>query len=320
MAANSDLPVRRMGQGLNVPALGLGCMGLGNAIYSSTEELQEEDYIAVIQHAIDNGCNFLDTSDVYGPFTNEELVGKAIKKYPREKVVIATKFGIVVEAGAKLGLNGSKEHCRAACEASLKRLGVDYIDLYYLHRKDPKVPIEETIAAMKELVDEGKVRYIGVSETSPADIRRGHAVHPISAVQLEWSLWSRDVEEEIVPTCRELGIGIVAYSPLGRGFLTGKLTSPDDLADNDWRRTQPRFSKEAFDKASQLALAWVLAQGDDVAAIPGTKRIKYLEENLRAASVHLGPEDLKEIDVFVAGIKVEGDRYDNMKMMSYHYE
>ncbi|GAB4820418.1 hypothetical protein N2152v2_007464 [Parachlorella kessleri] len=309
-------------------------MSLTNAVYPSTEALQEEDYIAVIQHAINNGCNVLDTSDAY---FNEELVGKAIKKYPREKVIIATKFGFVFENGA-VGLDGSKEHCRAACEASLKRLGVDYIDLYYLHRKDPKVPIEETIAGMKELVEEGKVRYIGVSEASAADIRRGHAVHPISAVQLEWSLWARDVEEDIVPTCRELGIGIVAYSPLGRGFLTGKLTSPDGLAENDFRKSLPRFQKEAFDKnkalvdklselaarkgcmPGQLALAWVLAQGDDVAAIPGTRRTKYLDENLAAASVQLGPEDLKEIDELLASIKVEGDRYGDMKAMSYHYE
>ncbi|GAB4820420.1 hypothetical protein N2152v2_007466 [Parachlorella kessleri] len=298
-------------------------MGLGNAIYSGTEGLQEEDYIAVIQHAIDKGCNFLDTSDVYGPFTNEELVGKAIQKYPREKLIIATKFGFVIEDGWDYHLDGSREHCRAACEASLKRLGVDYIDLYYLHRKDPK-----------ELVEEGKVRYIGVSETSPADIRRGHAVHPITAVQLEWSLWTRDAEEDIIPTCRELGIGIVAYSPLGRGFLTGTITSPDDLADGDWRKSNPRFQKEnkaLVEKVSklaarkgctpgQLALAWVLAQGDDVAAIPGTKRIKYLDENLGAARVQLGPEDLKEIDGFLASIKVKGDRYTNMKARSYHYD
>ncbi|GAB4820416.1 hypothetical protein N2152v2_007462 [Parachlorella kessleri] len=307
-----------------------------SSFYSGSQPVPEEECIATIHHAIDNGCNFLDTSDVYGPFTNEELVGKAIKKYPREKVIIATKFAALIKDG-NFSVDGSPQHCREACEASLKRLGVDYIDLYYMHRKDPKVPIEETIAAMKELVEEGKVRYIGVSETSPADIRKGHAVHPISAVQLEWSLWSRDAEAELIPTCRELGIGIVCYSPLGRGFLTGKITSPDDLADGDWRKTNPRFQKEAFDKnkalvekvgemaakkgctPGQLALAWVLAQGDDVAAIPGTKRIKYLDENLGAASVQLGQEDLQEIDAVLAEVQVSGERYEGMHG-TFHYD
>ncbi|GMH39699.1 hypothetical protein BSKO_07597 [Bryopsis sp. KO-2023] len=329
----STLPMRALGkQGLEVPLQGLGCMGM-SAFYSGhdTEEAQKES-LMVFDRALELGCNFLDTSDIYGPFTNEELVGKAIKGR-RDKFIIATKFGIKFEDG-KMGLDSSPAHVRSACEASLKRLGIDCIDLYYQHRVDPATPIEETMKELKKLVEEGKIKYIGLSEAGPADVRKAHAVHPISAFQLEWSLWTRDAEKSIIPLCRELGIGIVAYSPLGRGFLTGKITSTSDLSDGDFRKNNPRFTEENFAKnqalvekvkavaekkgstPGQIALAWVSAQGEDVVPIPGTKRLKYLEENIASTKVVLTPEDLKELD-FGEG-DVHGQRYDEGHMSITH--
>ncbi|KAL6768063.1 hypothetical protein ACKKBF_B37630 [Auxenochlorella protothecoides x Auxenochlorella symbiontica] len=322
-------------QGLAVSPLGFGCMGMSWGYHNSGPPAgTEEDYINVIHKAIESGC-MLDTSDIYGPFTNEELVGKAIATIPREKVTLATKFALYYKEDGSMAVDGSRKHVREACEASLKRLGVDYIDLYYMHRKDPGVPIEDTMAELKLLVDEGKIKYIGVSETSPEDIRRAHAVHPLSAVQLEWSLWTRESEEDIIPLCRELGIGIVAYSPLGRGFLTGQL-KPEDLDSKDSRKSFPRFQEAAFEQnmklveavkklanskdatAGQLALAWVLAQGDDVVPIPGTKRVKYLEENLGALDVTLTAEDLAELARIADPSNVTGARYNEAAMkMAY---
>src|SRR5947199_1399263 len=285
--------------GLTVSAQGLGCMGMSE-FYGTGDQAEAE---RTIHRALDLGITFLDTADIYGPFTNERLVGAAIRDR-RDKVVLATKFGNVrSEDGAFLGVNGSPEYVRQACDASLARLGIDTIDLYYQHRVDPKVPIEDTVGAMAQLVRAGKVRYLGLSEAAPATIRRAHATHPISALQTEYSLWSRDPEDEILPTCRELGIGFVAYSPLGRGFLSGQLRRYSDLAPDDWRRSNPRFQGENFAKnlalvariadlarakrcaPSQLALAWVLAQGRDIVPIPGTKRVRYLEENAATAEV-----------------------------------
>jgi aryl-alcohol dehydrogenase-like predicted oxidoreductase len=294
----------------------------------------DEESIRTIHRAIELGITLLDTSDMYGPHTNEILVGKAIKDR-RDKVTIATKFGIVrSDDPAKRAINGKPEYVKASCEGSLKRLDVDVIDLYYLHRVDPNTPIEDTVGAMAELVKEGKVRYIGLSEASPETIRKGHAVHPLSALQSEYSLWTRDHERGSLRTCRELGIGFVAYSPLGRGFLTGAIKSPDDFADDDFRKHNPRFQGENFyhnirlvDKItemakekgctpSQLALAWVMAQGKDIFPIPGTKRVKYLEENAKAADVKLTDEDLEAIEAIAPPGFAAGDRYPAASMAS----
>jgi aryl-alcohol dehydrogenase-like predicted oxidoreductase len=322
---------RKLGrQGLEVSALGLGCMGMSE-FYGLADEAEA---VAVIHRALDLGINFLDTADVYGPHTNEVLVGKAIRGR-RHEVVLATKFGNVRGPdGAFLGVNGRPEYVRQACDASLKRLGVDRIDLYYQHRVDPSVPIEETVGAMADLVRQGKVRFLGLSEAAPRTIRRAHAVHPIAALQTEYSLWSRDPEDEILPTVRELGIGFVAYSPLGRGFLTGRFRRFEDLPEDDWRRRSPRFQGENFRKnlelverveqiaarkgatPSQLALAWLLARGDDIVPIPGTKRLKYLEEDVRAVDVTLTLDDLAEIDAAAPKGVTAGPRYPDMSTVN----
>ncbi|MGW5221195.1 aldo/keto reductase [Nocardia sp. NPDC004085] len=318
----SDIRRRQLGE-LAVSAQGLGCMGMSHA-YGAADD---EQSIATLHHALDLGITLLDTADFYGAGHNEELIGRAIAGR-RDDVVLATKFGFANRLGEPTRIRGDAVYVRQACEASLRRLGVDHIDLYYLHRVDPQVPIEETVGAMAELVREGKVRHLGLSEASADTIRRAHAVHPIAALQSEWSLWTRDLEAEIVPVCRELGIGVVPFSPLGRGFLTGRYSSVDALADNDVRRSQPRFADGNLERnlaivaklnelaaekgvtAGQLALAWAQHRGEDVVPIPGTRRQRYLEENLAALTIDLSADDLAAIEAAAPPEQIAGDRYD----------
>jgi aryl-alcohol dehydrogenase-like predicted oxidoreductase len=321
------METRRLGgQGLEVSQQGLGCMGMSE-FYGAGDDAES---LATIHRAIELGVTLLDTADMYGPFTNERLVGRAIADR-RDQVVLATKFGNVRgENGERLGIRGDAAYVREACDASLKRLGVETIDLYYQHRVDPEVPIEETVGAMAELVAAGKVRYLGLSEASPETIRRAHAVHPISALQTEYSLWTRDVERKILPTVRELGIGFVPYSPLGRGFLAGRWSSPEEIPEGHFRRGNPRFQGENFKRnmaivsrvrelaeakgatPAQLALAWVMARGDDVVPIPGTKRRAYLEENVAACEISLTADDLLQLDDAAPAGVAAGERYPDM--------
>jgi aryl-alcohol dehydrogenase-like predicted oxidoreductase len=317
-------------QGLEVSDQGLGCMGMTWA-YGRGDEQAGLD---TIHRALELGVTFLDTAEVYGPYTNEQLVGRAIAGR-RDEVEIATKFGFTFDPDnpyGPRGLDGSPENVKRACDGSLGRLGVDHIDLYYQHRIDPNTPIEETVGALSELVEAGKVRYIGLSEAAPETIRRAHAVHPLTAIQTEYSLWTRDPEDEVLPTVRELGIGFVAYSPLGRGFLTGQIRSMDDLPEDDWRRSNPRFQEDALQEnlrladrvkdlaaerrvtPGQLALAWVMAKGDDIVPIPGTKRTSYLEENVAAAGVELSAQDVAALDEAVSGHVIAGGRYTDRDM------
>jgi aryl-alcohol dehydrogenase-like predicted oxidoreductase len=319
------MKTRQLGRsGLTVSALGLGCMGMSD-FYG---ELDDAESTRTLHRALDLGVTFFDTADMYGPYKNEELLGRVFKG-KRDGVVLATKFGIQRDPNdpTRRGINGRPEYVKAACEASLKRLGTDHIDLYYQHRVDPNTPIEETVGAMSRLVEEGKVRFLGLSEAAPATVRRAVAIHPIAALQTEYSLWSREPEDEILPTMRELGVGFVPYSPLGRGFLTGQIKKFEDLADDDYRRHTPRFQGENFQKnldlvarindlakqkectAGQLALAWVLAQGNDVVPIPGTKRVKYLEENLGALEVQLTKDELGQLDEIAPKGATAGSRY-----------
>lgn len=326
------MKTRKLGkQGLVVSELGLGCMGMSE-FYSGRDDAES---LATLHRAMDLGVTLFDTADMYGPHINEELVGRAIQG-KRDKVVIATKFGIVRDPNSPSmrGVSGKPDYVRASCEGSLRRLGLDTIDLYYQHRVDPDTPIEDTVGAMAQLVKEGKVRYLGLSEAGPQTIRRAHKVHPISALQTEYSLWSRDPEDEILPLCRELGIGFVAYSPLGRGFLTGRFQRPDDLLQDDYRRHSPRFQGENFQRnlklldhirqlaakknctPSQLALAWVLARGENIVPIPGTKRRNYLEENVGATKIQLTPEDLAHIDEIAPAGIAAGLRYPERAMQA----
>ena len=317
---------RQLGDKLYSSELGLGCMGMSGQY----GEFNDKESIATLKHAVELGITLFDTADVYGPFANEALVGHALSSV-RDKIILVTKFGMVrTSTGEHVGVNGRPEYVKKSCELSLQRLGTDYIDLYLQHRVDPNTPIEETIGAMSQLVQAGKVRNIGISEASSITIRRAHAIHPLSAVQSEWSLWSREVELEVIPTCRELGIGFMAYSPLGRGFLTGSIKSPDQLSDGDFRKSSPRFQGVAFNQnvelvnkitefakvmgvtPAQLALAWVLAQGNDVVPIPGTKRQKYLQENVSATVINLTEDELALLDEAAPLGIAQGNRYSDM--------
>ncbi|MBY5865284.1 aldo/keto reductase [Rhizobium leguminosarum] len=326
------MKTRKLGNDLTVSAVGLGCMGMSFA-YGASDDAES---IKTLHRAIDLGVTFFDTAEVYGPFTNEVLLGKALKPF-RDRVVIATKFGFKIDANepgiaAIAGVDSRPEHVRVVAEASLKRLGIDTIDLFYQHRVDPDVPIEETVGAMAELVKEGKVRALGLSEAGSATIRRAHAVHPIAALQSEYSLWTRDPEEEVLATCRELGIGFVPYSPLGRGFLTGAIRKVEDLAADDFRRQVPRFQAENFDAnaalvstlerlaaekgvtAAQLALAWVLSQGDDIVPIPGARKLHHLEQNAAAADIVLSPAELEQLSEAIPAGQVAGKRYSDASL------
>jgi aryl-alcohol dehydrogenase-like predicted oxidoreductase len=330
----ASIPFRPLGSsGINVTALGLGCMGMSFA-YGPADEAES---FRVLRRYIELGGNFFDTAEVYGPYLNEELLGRFLREVPRESVVLATKFGFKFVNGVRSGVDSSPENVRRACDGSLSRLGIDHIDLYYQHRVDPSVPIEETVGALKELVTAGKIRSIGLSEAHPETIRRAAKVHPVAALQSEYSLWTRDVETNgVLATCRELGIAFVPYSPLGRGFLTGAIQKPSDLDPSDWRLTNPRFAQEAFENnlklaeavkklaakknctPAQFALAWVLAQGNDMIPIPGTKRVKYLEDNMAALAVKLNEADLKETNETFDDLKVAGERYTPEMMSAVH--
>jgi aryl-alcohol dehydrogenase-like predicted oxidoreductase len=324
------MKTRILGKHLTVSAIGLGCMGMSE-FYGSHDDAES---LNTIHRALDLGVNFLDTADMYGPFTNEQLLGRAIRGR-RDHVVLATKFGNERrDDGSWIGINGRPDYVRKACDASLLRLGVDHIDLYYQHRVDAKTPIEDTVGAMADLVAAGKVRYLGLSEAAAKTIRRAHATHPITALQTEYSLWTRDPEDEILPTVRELGIGFVAYSPIGRGFLSGRIKSVDDLEPDDYRRTNPRFAGENFQKnldlvkrveqiakekhvtPAQLAIAWLLAQGNDIVPIPGSRRIPHLEENAEAVNIELTPDDLARIDEVAPQGATAGDRYPDMSRVN----
>ncbi|ANK89823.1 MULTISPECIES: aldo/keto reductase [Rhizobium] len=326
------MKTRKLGNDLSVSAVGLGCMGMSFA-YGASDEAES---VRTLHRAVDLGVTFFDTAEVYGPFTNEVLLGRALKPF-RDRVVIATKFGFKIDtsqagAAAIAGVDSRPEHVRAVAEASLKRLGIETIDLLYQHRVDPNVPIEETVGAMAKLVKEGKVRALGLSEAGSATIRRAHAVHPIAALQSEYSLWTRDPEEDVLATCRELGIGFVPYSPLGRGFLTGAIRKADDLATDDFRRQVPRFQAENFDAnaalvatleklaaakgvtAAQLALAWVLNQGDDIVPIPGARKLHHLEQNVAAADIALSTEEIDQLGEAIPAAQVAGKRYSDASL------